>query len=70
MVTDEQVRRLLTMSQKGMNKTLAAAKSGMDPKTARKYQQSGKLPSELKAPHTWRTREDPFESAWSYLPFS
>ena len=64
MVTDEQVRRLLTMSRKSMNKTLAAAKSGMDPKTARKYLRSGKLPSELKSRHTWRTREDPFETGW------
>ncbi|MBI5511456.1 MAG: IS21 family transposase [Deltaproteobacteria bacterium] len=32
----------------------------MDRKTARKYIKAGKLPSELRAPRTWRTREDPF----------
>ena len=45
---------------------VAATKSGMDEKTARKYRDIGKLPSELKAERvrTWRTREDPFEGVW------
>jgi hypothetical protein len=42
----------------------AAMRADMDPKTARKYIRSGKLPSQMKAAHTWRTREDPFESHW------
>ncbi|MCD4776206.1 MAG: IS21 family transposase [Candidatus Aegiribacteria sp.] len=50
------------------NKTLgvAAAKSGMDEKTARKYRDLSKLPSELEAEQirTWRTRENPFEEVW------
>jgi hypothetical protein len=33
-------------------------------KTARKYLDSGNMPSEVKKEHTWRTREDPFESDW------
>jgi hypothetical protein len=51
------------------NKTLAiaAAKSGMDEKTARKYRQLGKLPSEVKVAHTWRTREDPFAEVWEEI---
>jgi len=44
---------------------IAAMKAGMDDKTARKYRQLGKLPSELKQRHSWRTREDPFEDAWA-----
>jgi hypothetical protein len=36
----------------------------MNEKTARKYRQAGTLPSVLKAPHTWRTRPDPFEEVW------
>lgn len=40
---------------------IAAAKSGMSEKTARKYLALGKLPSELKQPRTHRTRTDPFE---------
>jgi len=43
---------------------LAALRAGMDRKTARKYVSEGKLPSELRKPHTWRTRPDPFEEVW------
>ena len=39
---------------------LAALKAGMDRKTARKYIVAGTLPSEMRAPRDWRTREDPF----------
>jgi len=46
------------------NKAAAAAKSGMDEKTARKYVKAGKLPSELKRRRTWRTRADPFAEIW------
>ena len=48
------------------NKSLveSACKAGMSEKTARKYLNTGKLPSELKTEHTWRTREDPFEADW------
>jgi len=34
-------------------------------KTARKYLRLGKLPSESRAPHTWRTRQDPFAEVWN-----
>jgi len=43
----------------------AADKAGMDERTARKYVKLGKLPSETRKPHTWRTRSDPFEGVWS-----
>ena len=47
----------------------AAVVAGMDVRTARKYK-SGKLPSEMKPVHVWRTRKDPFEKTWSeILPF-
>jgi len=41
----------------------------MDEKTARKYRDLGKLPSELKAEQirTWRTRENPFEEIWEMV---
>jgi hypothetical protein len=42
----------------------AAMRAGMDRKTARKYVRAGKLPSELRTPHTWRTRDDPFAADW------
>jgi hypothetical protein len=46
---------------------LAAAKTGMDEKTARQYRRSGRLPSELRQAHTWRTRPDPFAEVWDDL---
>jgi hypothetical protein len=37
----------------------------MDEKTARKYLGGERLPSEMAAAHTWRTRDDPFHGVWS-----
>jgi len=51
--------------RKVRNYSVSASKAGMDEKTARKYRKLGKLPSEVKADHTWRTREDPFVDVWS-----
>ena len=65
MVTDKQVRRLMQMIECGERKGVSAMKAGMDEKTARKYAKSGKLPSELKPEHNWRTREGPFGEVWS-----
>lgn len=64
MVTDRQVRKLMEAHAKTGKIGLAAMQSGMDRKTAAKYIKEGKLPSDLKKPRTWRTREDPFEAAW------
>jgi len=65
MVTDNQVRYLMKSVQDEHSIRTAAAKAGMDEKTARKYIRSGKLPSALKQPHTWRTRVDPFSEVWA-----
>ena len=64
MITDHQYRRLIMLVKKEKTLSVAAAKSGMDEKTARKYLSERKLPSQLKGSHTWRTREDPFVDAW------
>lgn len=64
MVTDNQIRRLVFHMQRESTFELAAAKAGMDEKTARRYVRSGKLPSEMKVAHTWRTRFDAFEEVW------
>lgn len=64
MVTDQQVRKLMTLLQHGQSLTTAAAKTGMDEGTARKYRQLGQLPSEVRRPHDWRTRPDPFAEVW------
>jgi hypothetical protein len=52
------------LKEKEKSRTIAAAKAGMDPKTARKYIKIGKLPSQIKCKHDWRTRQDPFEKDW------
>lgn len=52
------------MSKTEKTQEVAAAKAGMDVKTARKYLAEGRLPSEQKADRTWRTRTDPFERVW------
>ena len=65
--TDAQVRKLMEEFSKHGKLGLAAARAGVDPKTARKYRDEGKLPSEMKAPRTWRTREDPFDEVWPVI---
>ena len=60
--TDAQVRKLMEEMTKHGRVGLAAMRAGMDRKTARKYVQGGKLPSEMVEPRDWRTREDPFAS--------
>jgi hypothetical protein len=67
MVTDHQVRRLMALTNTEPTLALAAAKAGMDEKTARKYRRSGKLPNECRAEHTWRTRPDPFDTVWEEI---
>ena len=64
MVTDKQVRRLMKLMKTEKTLASAAAKAGMDDKTARKYRDLGRLPSEVKVEHTWRTRPDPFVDVW------
>ena len=43
---------------------IAAAKAGMDVKTARKYLRARRLPSEMKKERHWRTRQDGFADVW------
>ena len=64
MVTDAQVRRLKRLSKTEKNQELAAAKAGMDPKTARDYLRDPRLPNERIKDRTWRTRSDPFTEVW------
>ena len=64
-VTDRQVRRLHALLQSRKPLSVAAMRVDMDRKTARKYRDEAKLPSELETwPRTWRTREDPFADVW------
>lgn len=66
MVTpDRKVRKLMSEYQKTGNLSKAAVRADLDVKTARKYVQAGKLPSQMKKGRTWRTRRDPFGRHWS-----
>jgi len=64
-VTDQQVRRLRRLDIRGTPVTVAALRSGMDPKTARKYRRLDRLPSEVRMPHFHRTHTDSFVDVWS-----
>lgn len=64
MIKDGQVRKLRRLLDAGEFLAVAAGRTGMDEKTARKYRDSEKLPSELVKPRTWRTRIDPFQEVW------
>jgi hypothetical protein len=50
--TDAQVRKLMVEINKHGQLGKAALRAGMDPKTARKYASAGKVPSEVRKPHT------------------
>jgi hypothetical protein len=52
-ITDRQVRILMEILGKGKRLIVASAKAGMDEKTARKYRDLGKLPSDIKIEHTY-----------------
>lgn len=67
MVTDRQVRRLMSLLQKDHSLLVCADKVGMDRRTARKYRSAGRLPSALRPPHPWRTRPDPFSELWPWV---
>jgi len=63
--TDAQVRLIMRERRKGQTQQQAAAKANVDSrKTVAKYERAGKLPSELKRPRSYRTRQDPFETDW------
>jgi hypothetical protein len=55
------------LSKTEKNQETAAAKAGMDPKTARKYLSSGQMPSETGVDRGWRTRSDPFQDVWEQV---
>ena len=66
-VTDAQVKELRKWLQRGASLQKAALKSAMDRKSARKYRDQEKLPSESRPEHTWRTRPDPLAKVWPRL---
>lgn len=67
MVTDQQVRRLFKLSQTEPTQEIAAAKAGLDVKTARKYLRAKRTPSEMKPARPWKTHPDGFAEVWPAL---
>src|SRR5438876_6371698 len=67
MKNDYEVKLYMSERRKGLSQKVAAARTGMSERTARKYEQAGKLPSELKRPHEWQTRSNPFEEDWPWV---
>jgi transposase len=65
-ITNQQVK-LLMKNLKKYTQEIAAAKAGMDVKTARKYINSEALPSDMEAPHVWKTRTDIFALHWDEI---
>lgn len=53
--------------EQGDSLSVAAARGGMDEKTARKYRDSERLPSQCRCERTWRTRADPFTEVWAEI---
>jgi hypothetical protein len=64
---DTEVKRFMQERQKGATQHVAATRAGMSERTARTYERASKLPSQLKRPHTWRTRPNPFEEDWPWV---
>lgn len=62
--TNAQVRKVMEEISRSGKVGQAAMKAGLDHKTARKYIQAGKMPSEMPIQREWRTRPDPFEVDW------
>lgn len=67
MITDKQVQLLRYNMTKYSNQKIAAAKSGMSERSARKYLKTKGLPSELKKERHWRTRSNIFEPVWNKI---
>ena len=63
-VTDTAIRRFFRLLNSEHTLADAARKAGVSEKTARKYKRLFSLPFDVKRPHTWRTRQDPFKDVW------
>jgi transcriptional regulator with XRE-family HTH domain len=67
MKTDSEVLLMKRERLKGKTQEQAAARAGMSVRTARKYERTDKLPSQLKLPRSHRTRPNPFADDWAWV---
>jgi hypothetical protein len=63
-IHDSQIKRLRRLLSSGKTLAEAALRAGISEKSARKYRDMDKLPSQTKQPRTYRTRRDPLEPIW------
>jgi hypothetical protein len=61
---DAQVKGLFMSISEGKPLYLSAQRADICENTARKYVRNQRFPSDLKQPHTWRTRPDAFSEVW------
>ena len=67
MVKDAQVKGLFMNMSKGKALYVSAQRADICENTARKYVKNQRFPSDLKQPHTWRTRPDAFSDEWPQI---
>jgi hypothetical protein len=67
MVKDAQVKGLFMSLSQGKPLYVSAQNADVCENTARKYRDRKRLPSEIRLPHNWRTRLDPFCDVWSEI---
>lgn len=67
MTTDAEVRLFMRERTRGKPQEQAAARAGMSVRTARSYEQRSQLPSQLRQPHSHRTRPNPFADDWPWV---
>jgi len=65
MIKDGPVKELRRLLSLGRSLAASARMTEMTEKTARKYRDDGRLPSERKTARNYRTRVDPFEDVWA-----
>lgn len=66
--TDAQVRLIMKERREGKTQEQAAVKANLHSrKTVAKYEKLGKLPSVLKQPRGYRTREAAFSDDWGMV---
>jgi transcriptional regulator with XRE-family HTH domain len=64
---DAEVLVLRRERGKGKTQEQSAARAGMSIRTARRYEQTGTLPSERQQPRSYRTRPNPFIDDWPWI---
>jgi hypothetical protein len=63
--TDKQIRKLLMEYEKNNHIEKSSLKADLCRQTGSKYLKTGKLPTDSKETHDWRTRQDPFAADWN-----